>query len=73
MRLAEGSLVAATVRFTEASMIYRKSIGVVGWVCRGLSALARSLGRDIDVRGKVAVPSGLTAGDQLMCDFFKAH
>jgi hypothetical protein len=54
-------------------MIYRKSIGVVGWVCRGLSALARSLGRDIDVRGKGAVPSGLTAGDQLMCDFFKAH
>ena len=73
MRLAEGLLEAARARFVEASMIYRKSIVVVGWVCRGLRALARRLGREIDVRGRVAVPGGLTAGDQLMCDFFKAH
>jgi hypothetical protein len=54
-------------------MIYRKSMGVVGWVCRGLDALACRLGRNLEVSGKATAESGLTAADRLVSDFFKAH
>jgi hypothetical protein len=73
MRLAEGLPGAAKARFTEASMIYRKSIGVVGWLCRGVQALAYGWGWHAEASGKAAGVSGLSAGDRLVSDFFKAH
>jgi hypothetical protein len=54
-------------------MIYRKSMGVVGWVCRGLDALASSLGRSLEGNGTATAASGLTPADRLVSDFFKAH